>query len=574
VTLDQQFHRYHLLASAIAGQLVEVAPIDAGSLAWTDGATIFVAADLSPSDVLRTISVQASLLAANSLAPDILTELERRTALTQRYLMIEGHRALIAQDDLLPHAARALIDLSVIASGSSGESLGHAVSRAHVPSPPPLFGTIRPRAIRAKVALRRSAVAEQVASPEMRVDEMNTTDSPFDDGPAFEASSAWVGRGGAIGRLLKRFLDDARTGGSGPPGSNATARWTHGSTRTSAARSATVRTAFDADTGTLVTRANQTFVYPEWDAVGARYRRDWCTVVEVEADARRDGADSSFVESRALRRPLARVGLGVERRHRQLQGDDVDLDAAVEGFAARVAGHAPDDACYIDSIRRARDLSVLVLLDVSGSANERSVTGPTVHDHQRAVAASLTFALNDLGDRVALYGFRSLGRAAVHVVPLKRFDEHLDASVVRRLDALTPGAYTRLGAAIRHGAATLESHGGTPRRLLVVISDGFAYDHGYEGDYGEADARRALAEARRRGIGCLCISVGVATDPDVLRRVFGTAAHASLAHTEQLPAVVGPLFQAALLSAASQQRMWQRAERTRERSAIDRRQTA
>ena len=102
---------------------------------------------------------------------------------------------------------------------------------------------------------------------------------------------------------------------------------------------------------------------------------------------------------------------------------------------------------------------------------------------------------------------------------------------MRRLDGLVPGAYTRLGAAIRHGAAVLEKRGGTSRRLLVVLSDGFAYDHGYEGAYGEADARRALAEARRRGTGCLCLSIGAGTDAEALRRVFGTAAHATIPQT-------------------------------------------
>ena len=72
---------------------------------------------------------------------------------------------------------------------------------------------------------------------------------------------------------------------------------------------------------------------------------------------------------------------------------------------------------------------------------------------------------------------------------------------MRRLHGLVPGAYSRLGAAIRHGAAVLEERGGTSRRLLVVLSDGLAYDHGYEAVYGAADARRALAEARRRGHG-------------------------------------------------------------------------
>ena len=77
-------------------------------------------------------------------------------------------------------------------------------------------------------------------------------------------------------------------------------------------------------------------------------------------------------------------------------------------------------------------------------------------------------------------------------MPVKRFDDHFDARVIRRLNSLEPGAYSRLGAAIRHGSAVLEARGGTSRRLLVVLSDGLAYDHGYERAYGAADARRAL----------------------------------------------------------------------------------
>jgi nitric oxide reductase activation protein len=95
----------------------------------------------------------------------------------------------------------------------------------------------------------------------------------------------------------------------------------------------------------------------------------------------------------------------------------------------------------------------------------------------------------------------------------------------------------------------LEARGGTSRRLLVVLSDGLAYDHGYEPVYGAADARRALVEARRRGVGCLCLSVGAGTDAEVLRRVFGSAAHATIPRPEQLGRVVGPLFRSALGSA-------------------------
>ena len=99
-----------------------------------------------------------------------------------------------------------------------------------------------------------------------------------------------------------------------------------------------------------------------------------------------------------------------------------------------------------------------------------------------------------------------------------------------------------------------------------MLSDGFAYDHGYEGRYGEADARRALVEARRRGVGCLCLSVGTDADPAALRRVFGTAAHATVPSDRAAAAVIGPLFRAALRSAEAQRRAFQRKERSKERA--------
>jgi nitric oxide reductase activation protein len=310
--------------------------------------------------------------------------------------------------------------------------------------------------------------------------------------------------------------------------------------------------------------------YPEWDSHNGRYKPEWCTVIESDPDS---PALESFVapDAHVLHRPLARLGTDLDRQHRQLQGIDIDIDATVDARVELMAGAAPSEAVYIDSVRRRRDLSVLLLLDVSGSANEPSVTGRPVHEHQRAAAAALTAALHALGDRVALYGFRSQGRTAVHVVPVKRFADALDARVMRRLGGLVPGAYTRLGAAIRHGATVLERDAGTSRRLLIVLSDGFAYDHGYERSYGEADARRALSESRRRGIGSLCLSVGARTDIGALQRVFGTSAHAAVARVDDLPPIVGPLFRSALDSADRQRRISQRTIRTKERLRIERR---
>jgi nitric oxide reductase activation protein len=310
--------------------------------------------------------------------------------------------------------------------------------------------------------------------------------------------------------------------------------------------------------------------YPEWDVHRKRYRPGWCTVLEVEP-----GADELTPlvppDTHTYRRPLARLGLELERCRRQPQGDDIDIDAAVEARVDALAGMVNDQGLYIDSVRRRRDLAVLVLVDISGSAGEPSASGRTVHEHQRTAAAALMIALNDFGDRVAVYGFRSQGRSAVHVIPAKRFGDDVDELVMHRLGGFVPGGYTRLGAAIRHAAAILERDAGTTRRLLVVLSDGFAYDHGYEGAYGESDARHALAESRRRGVGCLCLSIAAGTDAAALQRIFGSAAHATIPRPELLPGVIAPLFRSAVRSAEAQRRAFQRRERANERLELGRR---
>jgi nitric oxide reductase NorD protein len=563
--------RFRLLASAVAGRPLEVAPAGAGEQSWTDGVTVFVDAEAAAVEQVRGIAVHASLLATGSLDPDIVAGL-RRPAVARRYLAVEGHRALAAQEPLLPVAARRLIDHGVAArSDSPAASLALATSRAEVLEPPPEFGIIRPKQIR-PVDRSPEEMAVEIRQPFPRDEMLRELDDGEDDEQqpiALDVSSP-VGGGGALGRLLKRLLADTRSSsaGGGPPGADAPTHVTKGPTRGGRTVAVSAARANVADEPGIVGSRGAT--YPEWDVFQRRYRRDWCTVLEVEPDM-----DARAVvappDTHALRRPLARLGIDLERRHRQLQGDDIDVDAAVEARVELMAGSAPDEAIYIDSVRGRRDLSVLVLLDVSGSAGEPSATGVPVHEHQRAAATALTVALHEHGDRVALYAFRSHGRSMVHVLPMKRFEDDLDARVLRRLGGLMPGAYTRLGAAIRHGSSVLENGGGTSRRLLVVLSDGFAYDHGYEGAYGEADARRALAEARRRGTGCLCLSIAAGTDAAALRRVFGTAAHAAIPHADQLAGVVGSLFRSALGSAEVQRRASVRKERARERLQVERR---
>ena len=554
---DDGPQRLGLLASALAGRTVAVAPGDRGDPAWTDGITVFVDPAESAGQQLEAVTVQASLLAGGGLEPDVVRKLLRRPALAKKYLAVEGQRSLAANEDLLPLPVRSLIDLDLATrTDSPATSLAVAGSRK-VADPPASFGVIKARSLLAAHPSAQQSDAAGAHDPRRKsqkeLPELDDDAEDSDGTDVMDPFSSPVGGGGAAGKLLQRLMSRVRQlSGGGSPGADTPTHRSHKGIRGAGMVTSTaVSNTDDADDGDGDGEGRK---YPEWDVHRRRYRHDWCTVHEIDPPLK-DGHPLARPDVHALRRPLTRLGIGLDRAHRQTQGDDIDVDAAVEARVETLAGSAPDEAVYLDNLRRRRDLAVLVLLDVSGSVAEAGTFGHTVHEQQRAVAAALTVALHELGDRVALYAFQSQGRSAVHLLPVKRFDDSLDALVMQRLGSLTPGAYSRLGAAIRHGTSVIAEKAGTSRQLLVVLSDGLAYDHGYERIYGAADARRALGEARRQGIGCLCLTIGAGTDSGELRRVFGSAAHASIPKPRELADVIGPLFRAALRSADLRRRV-------------------
>jgi nitric oxide reductase NorD protein len=556
-----RLHDLGMFASAFAGRPVAVDGQLPGDPPWTDGQTVFIDTSAPFRASLEAIAVQASMIAAGSLDPDFVRPLARHSRLARRYLAIEGHRALVANADVLPRVLTSLgaADVAELSS-SPADSLTIASGKGRIDDPPKEFGIIRPTKVLA-VSARAAKQTEQEAPahvPRRQQSQQLTDlgDDEHDDSDDPDVFTSPVGGGGFIGKWLKKMLSSARKTGSGggPPGADTPTHRTNSGKRGANAVSSLASASSENVIDHVADLRSPGVKYPEWDFSRKSYRPDWCTVFEIEP-ATKGSASSAIDDAIGVRRPLARLGMGLHRRHRQPQGDDIDIDAAVEAHVELLAGSVPDEAVYLDSLRRRRDLSVLLLLDISGSTAEAGTLGRTVHEQQRTAVANLTVALHDLGDRVALYAYYSQGRSAVNMVPVKRFDHQLDSYVTRRLNSLEPGAYSRLGAAIRHGAAVLEARGGTSRRLLVVLSDGLAYDHGYERAYGAADARRALSEARRRGTGCVCLTVGAGTDVESLRRVFGNTAHASIAHPDQLASVIGPLFRSAIRSAEVRRRV-------------------
>jgi nitric oxide reductase NorD protein len=546
-----------MLASSLAMRGMRVEPARSDAAPWTDGSAIFLDLAAPLRVQLRQICVQCALLAAGSLDTDVLQALKRKPKLAARYLAVEGHRALRALDAVLPPSARALVDPALATlTLSPAESLSLARGSGQIPNAPDDFGVIDVRALLAAAHLHDKAAHANAEHMPRSAQQQPLTEladnAQADEEDGEDTISSPVGGGGGIGKLLQRLFDQVRSlKDGGAPGADAPTHWSRSGAR-GAVRGVTSSANAEGLDGLLGPRRG--ILYPEWDTHRGAYRPDWCTVNEIPAPTHAH-ASVEWLAAHALRKPLARLGMGLDRIHRRAQGDDIDIDAAIESELERLAGSPPDEAVYVESLRRRRDLSVLILLDISGSATQDSPAGGSVHAQQRDVAAALTTVLHEVGDRVGLYAFHSQGRQAVNLTPVKRFDEALNSGVMRRLYGLVPGAYSRLGAAIRHGATVLIEQGGTSRRLLLVLSDGLAYDHGYEPSYGRADARKALAEARRDGVGCLCLSVGASTDSVSLRRIFGSAAHASVPKSDRLAGMIGPLFRSALRNGEAKRRI-------------------
>lgn len=252
--------------------------------------------------------------------------------------------------------------------------------------------------------------------------------------------------------------------------------------------------------------------YLEWDCRKGAYRFDWRAVAEYNpADAesvQSDDAASSF-----LQRPLARVGIEPERHRRQAEVDSLDLSALLDYETDRRHGDNPDPYIYESSRLTRRDLSVLVLLDCSGSTAE-DAGGRVVFEEERRIAGDLTVELERLGARVGTYGFYSRGKDAVRFLRIKSFNARFDSAAKRRLQSAQPSGFTRIGAAIRHATHVLESQALAKNMVLLVIGDGLPYDDGYEDRYARAEARQAIKEAVLHGIGVAGIGIRSSTEPE------------------------------------------------------------
>lgn len=279
--------------------------------------------------------------------------------------------------------------------------------------------------------------------------------------------------------------------------------------------------------------------YPEWDAASRSYLPDHVRVLEAAPEARAPFRPDPARIAR-VRKQFEALRPRRIHRPRQVDGEELDIDALIASRADLIATGRASDRIYQSLRASERDLSVAILMDTSRST-ESAVGETSVIEIARDALAALAVGIDASGDRLGIWGFSSLKRHRVFLSRCKGFDAPMGPPVIDRIGALTPGHYTRLGAAIRHTSARLDEE--TSRhRLLLVLTDGKPndLDH-YEGRHGIEDSHRAVREARARGQ----TVHGVIIDEDGqdwFSRIFGRGGFSLLPSPERLTRALPDIY--------------------------------
>ncbi|PON10782.1 hypothetical protein C2W62_48260, partial [Candidatus Entotheonella serta] len=234
-----------------------------------------------------------------------------------------------------------------------------------------------------------------------------------------------------------------------------------------------------------------------------------------------------------------------------IDGEEIDLDSAIEARIDRRAGNMPSEKVYTRRQKRDRDVAAAFLLDMSASTDDDvpetpetedldtpaptpprqfDFSGFVVEDYYQVPAKPqkdpnrrriidvekealvlMAEALETLGDAYAVYGFSGYGRDQVEFFVAKEFTETYDSRSQGRIAAMKPHRSTRMGPAIRHAIRKLERQDARIKTLLM-LSDGYPQDFDYgkdrkSKDYGIQDTMMALREAQLKGIQTFCITV-------------------------------------------------------------------
>ncbi|GAB1392576.1 hypothetical protein MASR1M60_07390 [Rhodocyclaceae bacterium] len=289
--------------------------------------------------------------------------------------------------------------------------------------------------------------------------------------------------------------------------------------------------------------------YPEWDYHTKTYRPDWASVYEaLHPSGNPADIDKLLQKHAALAKQLKRLldllkPQDKVRIRYQEEGSELDLDVALRALVDFKGGATPDPRINMSHRTDGRNIAVMLLVDQSESLHQKVGAGATAQSilelSQEAVSL-LAWAIDRLGDPLAIAGFHSNTRHEVRYQHIKGFSENWNDEVKARIAAMEAGYSTRMGAALRHAGHYLGARK-ADKRLLLVLTDGEPADIDVtDPEHLRADTKKAVEELDTKGITTFCLSLDPQAD-EYVREIFGNRFRV-LDRIERLPEQLPMLY--------------------------------
>ncbi len=282
----------------------------------------------------------------------------------------------------------------------------------------------------------------------------------------------------------------------------------------------------------------------EWDYKQRRYHRNYCCLKEMQSSG---GESTELPEhlkktARKLRSQFEAITPTRIWHRAQVDGPELDIDAYTSFVTDRLRGSAEMSASVYANLRtHHRDMACLLLADLSLSTDAWVNNDARVIDIIQDSLYLFSETLANSGDLLAIHGFSSRNRNHIRYNLIKDFKESYNSVVRSRINALKPGFYTRMGAAIRHATTQLEQQSST-QKLMMILTDGKPNDLDlYEGRYGIEDTRMALIEARKKGLQPFCVTIDKEAG-DYLPYIFGEGHYIVIRKATDLPHMLPMLY--------------------------------
>lgn len=250
--------------------------------------------------------------------------------------------------------------------------------------------------------------------------------------------------------------------------------------------------------------------YDEWDYKKAKYRPGFCKLYPKKQIKANSNYYSRTISKNAatlmgLRKMLTSVNNKLQQQRRQTRGDEFDIDAITDLFVDIKSRHYPSENIYIANRKLEKDLSIILLLDISLSSDSY-VSNRRVLDVEKEVSILFGEILNEFNVDFSIDSFYSKTRNYASYLTIKDFNEKWDTAKYK-IGAVEPQGYTRIGTALRHAGTRLDEVNNR-NKWVILISDGKPNDYDrYEGKHGINDVKQALRELNQRQINSYALAI-------------------------------------------------------------------